>query len=170
MTRLRACYHLKDLLNNRQPYADMKTYQRNITMGALEFLVCGSQSLNIDGCKSARDRTAVFACAAKIMKENSAAMSDWKALEKGIKLSLNQGHHFRSMIFHSAIIKAALVHQEFMKGFSASVQTNIKKLLVFSKKPPEYAQPKRILPSDARFFEKFRNYISKPENKPAKER
>ena len=132
--RERASQCLEDLLDNKAPYKDLSRYQRNIMMAALERLVMGSQSLTLAGCKSARDRTGIFACAVKVMKENPEAMRDWAKLEEGIVLSLKQGHAFRSMIFHSAIVKVSLVHQNFMKQLRKNTQGDIKNLLVFSRK------------------------------------
>ncbi len=138
--RERACECLDKILKNEEPYKNLSRYQRNIMMAALEHLAMGSQSFTIAGCKSARDRTAVVACAIKTMIENPAAMENWKLLEKSIVKSLKQGHHFRSMIFHSAILKVSLVHKNFMKQLKQKTQDSIKSLLVFSRKPPKYKE------------------------------
>ncbi len=132
--RERASECLKLLLDDQPPYNKLSRYQRNIMMAALEHLAMGSQSCTIAGCKSARDRTGVFACAVKTMMENPKAMRDWKALDRGIVKSLKQGHAFRSMIFHSAIVKVSLVHKKFMHKLNKTTQKDIKSLLVFSRK------------------------------------
>src|SRR6185312_1225148 len=100
-----ACKNLQDLLDNKEPYKSLDRYQHNIMMAALEHLAMGSQSLTMAGCKSARDRTGVVLCAIKTMQENPNAMTNWDMLDQGIVKSLQQGHAFRSMIFHSAIVK-----------------------------------------------------------------
>jgi hypothetical protein len=136
--RGKACFYLQDLIEKKYPYNRHDTYQRNIMQAALEHLCMGKQSLTIAGCKSARDRTAVFACAVKTMLEDEKAMCDWKTHDDGIVKSLKQGHHFRSMIYHSAIVKVALVHKNFMERLDHLTQKSIKTLLTFSKKPPAY--------------------------------
>lgn len=133
-----ACENMTKLLSDQPPYDKLNRYQRNIMLAALEHLSVGSQGYTMAGCKSARDRTGVFACAVKVMQENPAAMQDWKELEKGIVKSLRQGHAFRSMIYHSAIVKVSLVHKQFMKALPAGMQRKIKGLLQFAQKPPKF--------------------------------
>lgn len=133
-----ACESLTKLLKNEPPYDKLRRYQRNIMLAALEHLSVGSQGYTMAGCKSARDRTGVFACAVKITQENPAAMQNWQVLEKGIVKSLRQGHAFRSMMYHSAIIKVSLVHKRFMKALPLGMQRKIKGLLQFAQKPPKY--------------------------------
>jgi len=143
--REKACECLQKLLDKEEPYKNLNRYQRNIMQAALEHLAMGKQSFTIAGCKSARDRTAIFACAVRTMEENSAAMDNWQILEAGIVKSLKQGHHFRSMIFHSAIVKVSLVHKNFMKQLKKSTQCDITNLLVFSRKPPKYKAQKESI-------------------------
>lgn len=131
--RAAAIDHLVKLLDNQGVYAGLEPYQKNLMMAALDHLVIGSQGLSIDGCKSCRDRTEVFGAAVKVMMENHKAMSDWKLLERGIIDTLMQGHGFRSVGFHVAAVKASLVHKDFNKGLSKSVQKAIKAYTPFSK-------------------------------------
>lgn len=138
--REKACACLERLLNNEKPYKKLDRNQRNIMMAALEHLAMGSQAMTIAGCKSARDRTGIFACAVKVMQETPAAMEDWEFLEQGIVKSLMQGHAFRSMSYHSAIVKVSLVHKKFMHKLNIKTQEDIKTLLVFSKKTPKYKE------------------------------
>lgn len=134
-TRLRAIDALSQLLDydSEGSYAKIPTYAKNIMMAALDHLVIGSQGVSIDGCKSCRDRTEVFSAAVKVMKENPVAMKDWTVLEKGIIKSLMQGHGFRSVGFHVAIVKAGLVHGNFKDGLRKDVQKAIKDFTPFSK-------------------------------------
>ncbi|VVC76590.1 hypothetical protein AQUSIP_19120 [Aquicella siphonis] len=142
--REEACQSLRLLLDGQPPFDKLRRYQRNIMMAALEHLAMGSQSYTLAGCKSARDRTGVFACAVKVMQENPAAMRNWKVLERGIVKSLKQGHAFRSMIFHSAIVKVSLVHKRFTNKLRQPTQKAIKTLLVFSRTLDKYEKEKGL--------------------------
>lgn len=137
ITRRDACRALGDLL---KPKSNLQAYQRNIMIAALEHIALGSQGINMLGCKSTRDRTAVICCAIAEMRANPAAMTDWKTLEKGIINRLMEGHFFRCMSYHSAVVKVALVHESFMEGLSKSVQKSIKSLLKFSKSLDEHVK------------------------------
>ena len=130
--RITANNFLKKLLHPDASAPALKTYQHNIMVAALEYLAMGSQAITLAGCKSARDRTAVFAAAVKTMLENPLSMSDWKALEKGICTTLLQGHHFRSMQNHCGVVKVDLVHEDFMKEFPQTLKADIKELQVFA--------------------------------------
>ena len=145
-SRTMASDALSDLLDHEAPFnkTNMEGYQYNINMAVLNHLAMGKQGLSIDGCKSTRDRTATFGCGSKTMLENPAAMWDWGTLKAGIILSLQQGHYFRAMSFHSGVVKVALVHEDFMRGLPKATQADIKALLVFSKKLSEYA-PKALV-------------------------
>lgn len=132
--RKAACICLENLLDREAPFdRSMENHQYNLTMAALDHLLIGSQGLSIDGCKSTRDRTAIFGCAVKTMLEQPDAMENWQALEDGIVCALRQGQYFKSMIYHSGIVKVDLVHENFMKALPPEIQASIKKLLVFSK-------------------------------------
>jgi hypothetical protein len=85
------------------------------------------------GCKSARDRTAVLAGAIKTMQENPQAMHDWNVLDQGIVKSLQQGHHFRAMAYHVAVVKVSDVHWYFKKKLPKQINDAIGSLKVFSK-------------------------------------
>lgn len=111
--RIEAAFHLQRLLQNNAPYHSFSLYQRNLMMVSLEHLIMGSQGLELVGCKSARDRTAVFAGAVKTMLENPATMQNWKLLDAGIIKSLQQGHHYRAMFDHVGIVKAEEVGSHF---------------------------------------------------------
>lgn len=133
-TRLQAAFYLRRAINKESPYADLPNYQRNLHIAGLENLSEGKQSLKLSGCKSARDRTAVFAAAVKTMMENPESMHNWKALNDGIIKSLKQGHHFRAMIYHIAIVKVDDVHRFISKQLPEMMQAGIKNLKQFSKR------------------------------------
>lgn len=133
-----ACQKLTSLIAKESPYNKLKDYQYNFMMAALDNIIMGHQALSIDGCKSTRDRTGVFGCALKTMLQNPDAMSDWKTLRDGIVQSLLEGHYFRSVGYTSGIVKVDLVHKDFLKAMRREIREDIKKLLVFSKRLPEY--------------------------------
>lgn len=147
--RAHACTNLSLLLKHSPPFNGLQTHQRNIMMAALEFLTMGSQSLSIAGCKSARDRTAIFLSAVKTMQENSRAMHDWQTLLPGIINTLNEGHHFRTMLYHSAIVKVDAVHQDLFKLLASSTQKSVLELKPFSKNLKPYLT---IYPNPANDF------------------
>lgn len=147
IARRDACRAMSDLLENKPK---LPAYQRNIMMAALEHIALGSQGINMLGCKSTRDRTAVICCAIAEMRANPATMTDWKSLEKGIINRLMQGQFFRCMSYHSAVVKVALVHESFMEGLSKGVQKSIKSLLKFSKALDEHVKASPSFTS--RFF------------------
>lgn len=142
--RLRSAYHLRQLLHKQPPYDQLGVYQRNLMMAALEFHMMGSQAMHMAGCKSARDRTAIFAAAVKTMQENPAAMSDWKTLNDGIIQSLLQGHHTRAMMYHTAVVKVNDVHNYFMKQLPHVVQQKIKAIKKFSKLEKFYGNADKL--------------------------
>lgn len=132
-TRMRAACALRMLRDNHPPYNKLKKYQRNIMKSSLELLMQGKQAVKLLGCKSARDRTAILMGSVKTMLENKDAMQNWEILNKGMIKSLKQGHHFRAMIYHVAVVKVKEVHKVFMKALPKTMQKSIKKLLKFSK-------------------------------------
>lgn len=136
--RERACEALTSLLNYDAPFDKLERNQRNIMIAALETLAMGSEAFTMAGCKSARDRTGVYLCALKAMKENPLAMTNWNELEKGIDLAWKQGHTFRSMSYHVAVVKVELVHKKFMKALRGVTQEAINQTMKFSQKLPEY--------------------------------
>ncbi len=125
---------LKQLLADKPPYNTLHTYQRNLMMAALEFHMMGSQAVTIAGCKSARDRTAVFAAAVKTMQENPEAMYSWETLNKGIIQSLEQGHHFRAMNFHCGVAKIDKVHRSYFDQLDQTTRQGIQAISQFTKK------------------------------------
>ena len=129
-----------EYLKNALHSTTESTYQHNIMIAALECLAMGSQAFAIVGCKSARDRTAIFIATVKTMIENPDAMHDWQLLEKGIITSLLQGHSFRSMQHHCGIVKVDIVHKHFMEQFSAKVQADIKSLQFFANEAREFSE------------------------------
>lgn len=146
ISRLRASYYLTLALENKAPFDQVKQkYQRQIMIAALEHLTLGQQGLTLGGCKSARDRTSVFASAIKTMLENPEAMHDFNQLNRGIIRSLLQGHHFRAMIHHTAVVKIAAVHKYFFKQFSQSLQDSITAQKIFSKKTKEIPKDREHL-------------------------
>lgn len=139
--RITAGSYLKAMLRSNDAPSTLKHYQRHIMIAALEFLTMGDQALALAGCKSARDRTAVFAAAVKTMQENPTAMRDWKVLSAGISKSLMEGHHFRSMSHHVAAVKVNLVHSEFMSRLPTSVQADITATRKFTNTLRKYSPP-----------------------------
>lgn len=131
--RLRAAFYLQQLLDNKPPYKDLPNYQRNLMMAALEFHALGSQCLTLAGCKSARDRTAIFAAAVKTMQENPDAMHNWETLNKGIIESLKQGHHYRAMLWHCSVVKVKVVHKTYAEQLPKQIQEDTKALKIFTK-------------------------------------
>ncbi len=134
LLRINAAMHLRLLINKQAPYKDLPVYQRNLMRASLEFLLTGDQGVSLVGCKSARDRTAIFAAAVKTMQENPHAMDNWKTLNKGIIRSLEQGHHFRAMSYHVAMVKVSDVHRYFMDQLPKKLQAMIKQAKPLSKK------------------------------------
>lgn len=131
--RANACEQLTHLLDKKPPFATLAYNQYNLMMAALEFLTMGRQSLAIGGCKSGRDRTAFFLAAVKTMQEDVAAMRDWDLLEAGIVKTLEEGHHFRAMSHHSAVVKVGAVLEEFLQKLSPETKKQISGLKKFSK-------------------------------------
>lgn len=135
--RIRAAFYLRALLRNDSFFEKgglKDIYQYNIMISALEAHVLGSQALSFAGCKSARDRTAVFAGAVTTMLDNPEAMYNWETLKAGIKDSLLEGHHFRSMNWHNAVAKVDDVHKDILALMPKDIQTGIKSLRKFGKK------------------------------------
>lgn len=132
--RMRSSFHLRNLINGNPATDRLNSYQRNLQMVALETHAMGKQALVIVGCKSARDRTAVFAGVLKAIQENVKAMYDWATAYKGIMSSLVQGHHVRSMNWHVSVVKASMVAKEFVKGVAESFKKSITAISFFSKK------------------------------------
>jgi len=100
---------------------------------SLEFLTQGEQGIKLVGCKSARDRTAVFAGAVKTMQANPDAMTNWVILRAGIISSLKQGHHFRAMSHHVPVVKVSDVHSDLNKMLDPEMQQYIAGTKRFSK-------------------------------------
>ncbi len=164
--RIRAAVHLQLLMRNASPYKDLPGYQRNIMRASFEFLTQGAQGIKLVGCKSARDRTAIFAAAVKTMQENPHAMDDWETLDKGIIASITQGHHFRSMGYHVPIVKAGDVHSYFVDQLDEDLQKYIKSIKPISKiledSPPEPEQAIAAAPpSDVKSPKLFAKLLKK---------
>lgn len=140
--RLQAGLYLTKLLDGEEPYKSLPPYKRNLMMTTLETLLMGSQSLTLAGCKSARDRTAIYAAALKTMQENPKAMYDWETLNEGIIKSLIQGHHFRAALWHAATAKVSAVSNYYMEQLPDATQEAIENYKRFTKSlgsPEEYA-------------------------------
>lgn len=140
--RINAAVHLRALMNKESPYKELKDYQRNIMRAAFEFLAQGDQGVNLVGCKSARDRTAIFAAAVKTIQENPSAMDNWDILNVGIVSSLEQGHHTRAMSYHVGMLKVSDVHSYFVNQLDPVTQQQMKSTKIFSKTLGKYTPEK----------------------------
>jgi hypothetical protein len=132
--RIQATYALRRVLNPKDTgFNHLSEYQRNIMIAALELLCQGKQALNLVGCKSARDRTAIVLSAAKTMLETPRAMQHWHVLNLGIIDSLKRGHHARAMQHHCEMIKVGDVHSDFDAQLDKATKIKNKSRKPFSK-------------------------------------
>lgn len=143
--RMQAASALRQLANREAPFDHLTKYQRNLFVAGLENVEMGVQALRLTGCKSARDREGMFTTVVKAMLQNPACMRDWNQLNSGIIKGLNEGHAFRSMIYHLAIVKVSDVHSSFMVQLSNQVQKQIKALKPFAKKLSEFKEKVKAL-------------------------
>ncbi len=164
-TRRNAVDVLRAILNKEGQFGKLAPYQRNVMIAALEFLMEGSQALTLAGCKSARDRTAVFAAAVKTMQENPQAMYDWDILNAGIIHSLKQGQHFRAMMHHCAIAKVNAVHEDFMVQLPIQTQEDIEKHKAFTKSMKPLDETRLKVISDLNDIVAEKKLVEKAENK-----
>ncbi len=147
--RLRAAFYLRAMLNKDEPFKELYTsksknaYKRNSWSAAFGLTAKGWTGGTLMGCKSGRDRTAVEMAAIEAMAANPEAMKNWDVLDKSICRSLEEGHGFRSMSWHNAVVKVSDVHGYFMGKLSPSLQTAIKSLKRFSNKLPEFKEGKK---------------------------
>jgi hypothetical protein len=135
ITRLRAAFYLQQAIDKTGPFKNLNRRQRNTMMAALQVLAMGSQGLIVAGCKSARDRTLIFAATLKTMQQNPDAMNNWKLVEKGIIRSIREGHHIRSLSFHVATMKVSDVSKKYWKLLKSNLQAGLRAINPFTKVP-----------------------------------
>lgn len=133
--RFLALQALKEILDNKENYKHLHTYQLNLMLATLEYFLMGKQGFNLVSCKSTRDRTTAFIVAMVTILKNHNAMLNWTILSMGMAHEFMLGHTFRAMQYHCAIIKLKAVHKEYMLMLRENISDKINLLKQFGKKP-----------------------------------